>query len=142
FSKIMDRNSDIGMAQVVNAIGYATDALRERDVFIIHGADLLTESVKKYLTKFIFRRLKRRGVRLVFLYDSVDECLNDADFCDIRHADYTLFGTMTGKNINDYQQIIDEPLPDALSSAIKTKIPTLFFCHEGWIRSYLYRILC
>lgn len=131
FSKIMDRNSDIGMAQVVNAIGYATDALRERDVFIIHGADLLTESVKKYLTKFIFRRLKRRGVRLVFLYDSVDECLNDADFCDIRHADYTLFGTMTGKNIKDYQQIIDEPLPDALSSAIKTKIPTLFFLSRG-----------
>lgn len=131
FSKLLDRSESIAMAQLLNVIGYATSNLGDHDVLIIHGANAIRNSVKQYLTKHVFTRLQQRGVRLVFLYDSVDSCLEDASFCRLDHADYTLFGTMTGSNVEKYQQLISQPLPAPLMQAIETKIPTLFFLSRG-----------
>lgn len=131
FSKLLDRSESIAMAQLLNVVGYATSNLGDHDVLILHGADAIRKSVKDYLTKHIFVRLQQRGVRLVFLYDSVDSCLDDAKFCRLEHADYTLFGTMTGANVTKYQKLISQPLPNPLMQAIETKIPTLFFLSRG-----------
>lgn len=131
FSKLLDRSESIAMAQFLNVVSYATSKLGDHDVLIIHGANAIRDSVKTYLTKHVFTRLQQRGVRLVFLYDSVDACLNDAEFCRLDHADYTLFGTMTGTNVQKYQKLISQPLPAPLMSAIETKIPTLFFLSRG-----------
>lgn len=131
FSKLLDRSESIAMAQFLNVVGYATSKLGDHDVLIIHGANAIRDSVKTYLTKHVFTRLQQRGVRLVFLYDSVDACLDDAHFCRLDHADYTLFGTMTGTNVQKYQKLISQPLPGPLMQAIETKIPTLFFLSRG-----------
>ena len=131
FSKLLDRSESIAMAQLLNVVDYATSTLGDHDVLILHGADAIRKSVKDYLTKHIFTRLQQRGVRLVFLYDSVDSCLDDAKFCRLEHADYTLFGTMTGTNVVKYQKLISQSLPNPLMQAIETKIPTLFFLSRG-----------
>ena len=131
FSKLLDRSESIAMAQLLNVVDYATSNLGDHDVLILHGADAIRKSVKDYLTKHIFTRLQQRGVRLVFLYDSVDSCLDDAKFCRLEHADYTLFGTMTGTNVVKYQKLISQSLPNPLMQAIETKIPTLFFLSRG-----------
>lgn len=131
FSKLLDRSESVAMAQLLNVVGYATSALRDGDVLILHGANAIRKSVKEYLTKHVFARLRQRGVRTVFLYDDVDSCLDDAKFCRLDHADYTVFGTMTAKNVSRYQEVIDATLPDPLSAAIQTKIPTLFFLSRG-----------
>lgn len=131
FSKLLDRSESIAMAQLLNVVDYATSNLGDHDVLILHGADAIRKSVKDYLTKHIFTRLQQRGVRLVFLYDSVDSCLDDAKFCRLEHADYTLFGTMTGTNVTKYQKLISQSLPNPLMQAIETKIPTLFFLSRG-----------
>lgn len=131
FSRLLDRSESVAMAQLLNVVGFATSQLRDHDVLIIHGANVIRDSVKDYLTKRVFARLQQRGVRLVFLYDSIDACLDDADFCRLNHADYTLFGTMTSKNVEKYQKLQDVILPKPLASAIETRYPGLFYLNRG-----------
>ena len=131
FSKLLDRNMSVAMAQLLNTIEFATNQLTDHDVLILHGANKIRKSVKQYIKNHVFQRLRQRGVRIVFLYDSVDDCMDDNDFCQMEHADYTLFGTMTGANIKDYQEIVNGILPAPLSAAIQRKDPTLFFLSRG-----------
>lgn len=130
FSEILDRSTDTAMAQLVNAIGYATNGLIDHDVLIIHGVDDLAGNVKPYMSH-ILERLRKRGVRIVYLYDNVDECLDDDKFCQLTHADYTMFGTMTKRNVETYEKLIDTKLPGLLRSQITLKNPTQMYLARG-----------
>lgn len=117
FSSLRKRGVGIAMAQFLNAIRYATDTLDERDVLIIHGVDQLSDSVKSY-TADLFTELNQRGVRLAFLYDSPDKCLDDAEFNGLGFADWTMFGGFNKPVMSKYEKVIQQALPQGLKSAI------------------------
>lgn len=117
FSSLRKRGVGIAMAQFLNAVRYATDTLAERDVVILHGVDQLSDSVKSY-TSDLFDELIQRGVRLVFLYDSPDKCLDDAPFNKLDFADWTMLGGFNKPVIAKYQKLIHQDLPQGLISAI------------------------
>lgn len=117
FSGLADRGEGIAMAQFINVLKYATDTLDERDVVMIHGTDQLTDSVKKYVSK-VFTQLTHRGIRLVFLYDSAETAIKDADFNKFNYADWTMLGGFNTAVINAYQDLVQEPLPQGLVRSI------------------------
>ena len=117
FSGLAQRGEGIAMAQFLNVIKYATDTLDERDVVILHGVDNLTKSVKPYVKK-VFTQLIHRGIRLVFLYDSAEAAIKDADFNEFGYADWTMLGGFNQAVINAYQDLLQQTLPDGLVKSI------------------------
>ena len=113
------RNRGIGvaMAQLINVIRYATASLDRRDVLIIHGADNIADATKEYL-KDVFVGLRDKGVRLAFLYDSVESAIDDSVFNDFDSADYSVLGMMSKSLINKYQNMRQRALPNALTNTI------------------------
>lgn len=117
FSGLTQRGKGIAMAQFINVLKYATDTLDERDVLILHGVDNLTKSVKPYV-KGVFKELIHRGIRLVFLYDSTQTAIDDADFNQMNFADWTMMGGFNQAVINAYQDLIQTNLPGGLVKSI------------------------
>lgn len=117
FSGLSQRGKGIAMAQFINVLKYATDTLGERDVVILHGVDNLADSVKDYV-KSVFTDLIHRGIRLVFLYDSAENAIKDADFNQMGYADWIMLGGFNQAVINAYQDLIQQRLPDGLVSSI------------------------
>lgn len=113
FSDLHKRGKGIAMAQFINALRYATDKLEERDVIILHGADLLDDNVKPYV-KSVFKELTQKNVRIVYLYDSPRACLQDFAFNDLTFADYAMLGGMNKELFDLYAKTQHLNLPNAL----------------------------
>lgn len=129
FSSLRRRGNDIAMAQFINALGYATGRLKPRDLIIIHGADLIGAEVKDYVDSVI-TDLRRRDVRVAYLYDDVEACLNDHRFNHLVDADWTLFGPMTTPNLNLYQEILETPIPQSIAKSLEKAVDTTYFLHR------------
>ena len=122
FSSLMLRGSGVAMAQLVNVIGFAIGNLGRGDTVVIHGVDLIDDSVKKYITTQ-FSMLYNRGGRVALVYNNIDKMLADKDFNEFDKCDYAIFGSMTDSTVARYQQLLGKEIPADLAALIATRTP-------------------
>ena len=126
FSKVLRKGDHIGMAQLVNILGFAIGGLGYGDLVIIHGAEHVSDSVKSYL-KSQFDWLQERGGRVCYSYNSIEKALADVGFSSFDKADYTIFGCMTQNIVNTYQTALGQEIPFDLSKQIMTKNSSVYY---------------
>lgn len=121
FSSLLRRGTNIAMAQLINALGFSIGSLREGDVVLVHGLEELTPAVKTYM-KNQFRELRKRDVRVAYLYDDTAQALSDHEFNGFSEADYTLLGAMSQNLIDKYnKEVMHQELPQQLTAQINDK---------------------
>lgn len=131
FSGLMLRGKGVAMAQLVNIIGFACGNLHLGDTVIIHGSDLIDDSVKDYIVSQ-FNRLYDKGGRVVFLYNHTDKMLSDKKFCRFDQADYTIFGNMTETAVQMYQKELGQEIPPDLSRLITNKSENICYIRRDF----------
>lgn len=131
FSELMRRGRNIAMAQLVNIVGFAIGNLQRGDIVIIHGAEMIDETVKPYINQQ-FEQLYANGGRVAFLYNNTDRMLEDQEFCTFDKADYTILGTMTENTIAKYQERLGQKIPPDLSSLITNKSDSICYIRRGF----------
>lgn len=131
FNGLMRRGKGIAMAQLVNIIGFAVSTLKQGDVIIFHGANLIDDSVKPYIESQL-AHLYARGGRVVYSYDDVDTMLADKSFCKYDKADYTVFGNLTESAVTKYQQELGQAIPPDLSRLITSKSDMVCYIRRGF----------
>ena len=121
----------VAMAQLVNIVGYAVEELNRGDTVIIHGADNVEDpDVQAYMANQ-FDRLRARGGRVVYLYDSVDAMIEEQHFNKFHRADYTILGPMGRDTVNNYQEALQEVIPPDLASLVLTRDYGLTYLRRG-----------
>ena len=130
FSRLKHRGKGVAMAQLVNIVGFAIGKLQRGDTVIIHGAEHIDERVKEYIQSQ-FELLFHRGGRVVFSYNDIDKMLADAAFNKFDAADFTIFGTMRDKTVEDYQKLLHQAIPKDLINLITRKGEKLTYLRRG-----------
>lgn len=121
FSGLSRRGPGIAMAQLINVVNFAVESLGNGDTVIIHGADsIVDEQVQEFLTQQ-FDRLMQRGGRVAYVYDSVESMLDMSHFNKFTKADYTVLGPMGIDTVNQYQEQMQQIIPQDLIRIITTK---------------------
>ncbi|OMF76768.1 hypothetical protein [Paenibacillus glucanolyticus] len=131
FSSLLKRGRGVMMAQFVNALGYAVGNLTMGDVVILHGVDHLDESVKEYVNEQ-FRQLNDNGVRVVYIYASIDRMIEDRAFNQFDSADYTLLGGMSKSTINKYEDALKYEVPSDLKMLLEHKERYRYYLRRGF----------
>lgn len=131
FSKLRPRGSGVMMAQLVNVFAFALSGLGEGDALIIHGADLVANSVKEYLLAQM-DQLYARGGRVCFCYNNNDRMLTDVGFSEMDKADYTVMGTMTDNTVARYQDVLGQTIPASLAGQLTKRNESLTFLHRDF----------
>lgn len=131
FNGLRRRGIGVAMAQLVNIISFAIGTLGAGDVIIIHGANLIDQSVKPYLITQL-QHLFDRGGRVLYSYDDVDIMLKDKEFCRYEKADYTIFGNMTETAVAKYQEELGQEIPPDLSRLITSKADAVCYIRRGF----------
>lgn len=131
FSGLIRRGRGVAMAQLVNIIGFAVGNLGQGDVVIIHGADIIDDSVKPYINSQ-FEQLFNKGGRVVYIYNNTDKMLDDKSFCMFDKADYTIFGNMTDTAVTEYQQLLGQAIPPDLAGLITNKSDSICYIRRGF----------
>ena len=131
FSQLRSRSIGIMMAQLLNIISFITGSLGEGDTLVIHGADLIVDTIKPFLGT-LFDRLYARGGRVVFIYNNNDKMLNDVPFSAMDKADYTILGTMTDNGVAEYQKVLGQTIPSNLVGLIASSNDDLTFLHRDY----------
>lgn len=119
FANLRMRGQGVAMAQLVNVIGFAVKSLGLGDTLIIHGAERISPTVQDYMEMQI-DSLTQRGGRVVYLYNSVEKMIGDADFNGFVRADYTILGPMTADVVPEYQARMNQSIPPDLQQLITT----------------------
>ena len=120
-SKQYEVDKPSAMALFVNTISFAVAQLEEGDILMIHSCDVIDDpEVKKYL-KQIFKQLDRKNIRIVLLYDSTQEMLEDVEFNQYVSADYTILGSMSDFSLKLFDENVSGSVPPALKETLKTK---------------------
>ncbi|GAA1468283.1 hypothetical protein GCM10009603_59580 [Nocardiopsis exhalans] len=130
FSRLMTRGRGVAMAQLVNIVGFAVAELGVGDTVIIHGADLIDDRVKTYITEQ-FEHLFDRGGRVVYSYNDVDKMLSDSKFNKFDAADYTVLGPMRDSTVLEYQKQLAQQIPRDLANLITTRGESLSYLRRG-----------
>jgi hypothetical protein len=131
FSQLRARGQGIMMAQLLNIISFCTGNLGMGDTLIIHGADMLADGIKDYLT-MLFSQLYNKGGRVVFLYNNNEKMLDDVMFSEMDKADYTIMGNMTDNGVARYQDVLGQTIPSNLVSLITSKSDGMTFLHRDF----------
>lgn len=131
FSQLMNRGVGIAMAQFVNIVGFAVGTLGYGDTVIVHGADLLDDGIKDYVT-MQFNKLWDKGGRVAFLYNNMDKMLADKSFSQFDKADYTIFGNMSDTIVNEYQKLLGQDIPPDLASLVTNKSDSVCYIRRGF----------
>ena len=133
FSGLRERDSSLGvmMAQFVNILGFACGHLSDGDLLLIHGAEIMSESVRDYVGAKL-GALMDRGGRVAFLYNSMPKVLDDKPFSRFDKADYTIFGGMTQTMVNDYKKSLGYDMPPDLEAALITRDSRVFYVHRDF----------
>lgn len=130
FSDLLIRGNGLAMAQFVNIVSYAVRTLRKGDLVAIHGVEQIVDEVKDYVNRQ-FEALYRRGGRVCFVYDDIDKCFRDQDFCKFDQADYTIFGPFTPNQVELYQKLINQKIPSNLVRNLTKKGMTRTFIRRS-----------
>lgn len=131
FSELRGRGIGIMMAQLLNIISFCTGNLGLGDTLIIHGAELIDNSIKNYLIA-LFEQLYSKGGRVCFLYNNNEKMLNDVAFSAMDKADYTILGSMTDNCVAKYQDTLGQTIPSNLVGLITSKSESLTFIHRDY----------
>lgn len=133
FSKIRKRGMNIAMAQLVNVLGYALSNLRNGDVLILHGAELIdkNDEIRDYFNTLV-DDLHNRGGRIVFVYDNIEKMLDDYKFNRLETADYTVLGNMTVGSVDKYEEIVKQEIPSSLKSNITVQDVNRCYIRRGF----------
>ena len=131
FAHLHLRGPEIAMAQLINVIGYAVGNLGTGDVVIIHGADEISDKVKGYISEQL-KDLYSKGGRVVFLYNDIDIMLNDNKFSNINKANYTILGTMTPQQMDKYEEVIGQKIPDDLKAQVEEKSQDMIYIRRDF----------
>lgn len=131
FSSLIKRSRGVMMAQFVNALGFAVGNLSQGDVVILHGAEQLAPGIQQYV-KDQFDQLNDNGVRVVYIYNSVERMLADRAFNQFESADYTLLGGMTKATIAEYEQALKQEVPVSLKSLLEHKERYRYYLRRGF----------
>jgi hypothetical protein len=127
----MRRGHGIAMAQLVNVIDFALAQVKQHDVVIIHGAEDIDSEVMDYVNEQ-FTKLYRRGGRVAFLYNSVDDMIKTVDFNHFDRADYTVLGNMSDNVMSSYQKALGQNVPDDLQRAVTNKNNAVMYIRRGY----------
>lgn len=120
-SKQYEVDKPSAMALFVNTISFAIAQLEEGDILMIHSCDVIDDpDVKKYL-KQIFKQLDRKNIRIVLLYDSTHDMLEDVEFNQYVSADYTILGSMSDQSLTLFNENVSGSVPPALKETLKTR---------------------
>lgn len=131
FSQLRVRGIGIMMAQLLNIISFCSGNLGLGDTLIIHGADLIDDTIKEYLGA-LFSQLYAKGGRVCFLYNDNEKMLNDVRFSAMDKADYTVMGYMTDNCVARYQDTLGQTIPSNLVRLITTRNERLTFLHRDY----------
>ncbi|WP_030895372.1 hypothetical protein [Streptomyces sp. NRRL F-5053] len=119
-SRLMRRGKGVAMAQLVNIAGFAVGKLGPGDTVIIHGTEHIDDRVKTYLRDQL-DHVHERGGRVVYSYNDVDKMLADSEFNAFDAADYTIFGPMRDRTVEEYQAQLRQQIPPDLARLITTR---------------------
>lgn len=137
YYQLNELDGDVKEAQFLNVFDYIATAVNENDIIMIHGMDQLSTETARYITDTV-AKLEQNDVRLAYLYDAIGkkqlnkekEELNDIEFCDMFNTngifyqdlendfDFTIYGVMSRNDINKYQEIIEQDLPEDLTNVM------------------------
>jgi len=132
FSDLMLRGKGIAMAQLVNIVGFAIGSLGAGDVLVIHGAELIDERVKDYISTQ-FEHLFRRGGRVAYLYTSIEKMIADQPFNRFDTADWTVLGNMSDGTVEAYQKQLHQEIPRDLEKLITTTSARSVYLRHGHV---------
>lgn len=130
FSRLMRRGKGVAMAQLVNIVGFAVGKLGLGDTVIIHGTEQIDDLVKGYISSQ-FEHMHERGGRVVYSYNDVDAMLEDSKFNKFDAADYTLFGPMRDRTVDEYQKQLHQQIPPDLGYWITRRGENLTYLRRG-----------
>lgn len=131
FSSLLKRSRGVMMAQFVNALGFSVGNLSQGDVVVLHGAEYLAPGVKQYV-RDQFDQLNDNGVRVVFIYGSVERMIEDKAFNQFENADYTLLGGMNKPTIDAYEQTLKQEVPIVLRTLLEHKEKYRYYLRRGF----------
>ncbi len=131
FSKLRPRGDGIMMAQLVNVISFAVSNIGKNDCIIFHGTELIADRVKDFINDQL-ALLYRRGGRAVFLYNDIDKAMRDGAFSAFDKADYTIFGTMSPNQLDEYQTKLGRTIPNDLANLVSIRNDRLAFLRRGF----------
>ena len=120
------------MAQLVNVLAFAASSLGEGDTLIVHGAELIDEGVKEYVTAQ-FDRLFRRSGRVALCYNNIKAMLEDSDFNHFDEADWTALGAMSGALVSVYEKKLAKQIPVDMKKVITQRGEGLTFLRRGTV---------
>ena len=132
FSSLINRGKGVAMAQLVNVLAFAASALGEGDTLIVHGAELIDEGVKPYVTDQ-FERLYRRNARVALCYNGVKAMLDDSEFNHFDEADWTALGAMSDALVPVYEQKLAKRIPVDMTKVITRRGEGLTFLRRGTV---------
>lgn len=131
FSSLRRRGEGVAMAQLVNIIGFAVGNLDRGDTIIFHGTEKIANRVKQYIIDQL-DALYDKGGRAVFLYNNIDKMMSDKEFSHFDKADYTILGTMSPTQVEDYQKSLGLTIPGDLGRLVSIKNENLAFLRRGY----------
>lgn len=132
FSSLVNRGKGVAMAQLVNVLAFAASALGEGDTLIVHGAELIDEGVKPYVTDQ-FERLYRRSARVALCYNGVKAMLDDSEFNHFDEADWTALGAMSDALVPVYEKKLAKRIPVDMTKVITRRGEGLTFLRRGTV---------
>lgn len=132
FSSLINRGKGVAMAQLVNVLAFAASALGEGDTLIVHGAELIDEGVKLYVTDQ-FERLYRRNARVALCYNGVKAMLDDSEFNHFDEADWTALGAMSDALVPVYEKKLAKRIPVDMTKVITRRGEGLTFLRRGTV---------
>lgn len=128
FKSLRETHHAALMGHFVNTLAFGEQELEEDDVLIIHGADELTETVKRHLRVRI-GHLNNRGVKVVLMYNDADILFKEKDTINgtqenihrywFRTADMRITNAMQPQNVDEYAKAIRRELPDSVKSGMR-----------------------
>jgi len=110
------------MGHFVNTFSYGEGELKDGDVLIIHGMDLMTETVCEFL-RIRLRQLHQRGVKVVLLYEEADILLGSEKKYRqhnkwFEQANVRLTNPMTNSSVSRYSEILRVGLPESVKQGM------------------------
>lgn len=131
FTGLMEIGAGVAMSQLVNVIDIAISNLGEGDVLIIQSAQNILPAVQDYVLVQL-ERLYRRGGRIVFAYDTVEDMIDSREFNHFDEANYTLLGNMRDPTMQRYQAALGRELPPNLASLVVDKSADIIYCRRQY----------
>ena len=131
FGSLAARGNSLIMAQFINIFSFAIGELNEGDVIFIHGAELISDIVTNFINMQM-RTLRNKGVRIVWIYDSVDSMVDSININTFDEADYTVLGNMSQNVAKKYKDALGQAIPNELIGQIATNEDVSYYIRRGF----------